>query len=66
MRCKVSVDQLLYDPEIERTTRRNNNRRRQFKEAQEVSLTTTEITTNFSDHAEIQPLDHSEEWMWPK
>ena len=55
------TDQLFYDPKIERTTRRNNNRRRQFKEAQEVSLTATKITTNFFNHAQIQSSYHNEE-----
>jgi len=61
MRRRVPIDQLLYDSEIERTTWRNNNiRRRLFKKALEVSYITVENTTNFSDLAHIQPLDHEE------
>jgi len=59
---RVPTKPLLYDLEIERRAQRNNSiKRRLFKEAQEVSSTTVESTTNFSDHANIQPSDDKEE-----
>jgi len=62
MRRRFLADQLLYDLKIERTAWRNNNiRRRVLKEAQEVSSTTIESTTNFSYQAYIQPSNHKEE-----
>ena len=61
MRSSIRADNLLFDPEIERTTRRNNSRRRRRGQIQKVK---EEIeATSTSEQAIFSSTDQEEEEM---
>jgi len=67
MRHKVPTEQLLYNLEIERTIRSNNNIRRRissirrlFKEAREASSTTVKSTTDSEEEVDMAKQDEGQ------